>query len=708
MHQAVQTDFKLLFESVPGLYLILSPDLTIVAVSDAYLKATMTKRIEILGKGLFEAFPNNPDDPTATGVSNLRASLNSVLQDKMPHTMAVQKYDIRRPDGTFEERFWSPLNKPVLDEKKEILWIIHRVEDVTEFIRLKKEELKQMELTKDLKRQVEEMEMETYKRAQEIQLSNKFLLQEVKERKRLEEEFQKFNVDLEKQVEQKTAELSAALGQLKESEGKYKTIFYKSPLPKWIYDLETLRFLEVNEMAVEHYGYSEKEFRNMTIKDVRPKEDLALLMEDIQKIRPAAVTRHGVWRHLKKNGEIIFVETTAHSIDYNGRMVRMVVINDITENIKAEKQIAAERTLLRSLIDNLPVFIYVKDLQSRYIIANKALTGLVGAESEKDVIGKTVLDLFGADIAPVNFEEDKRIFEGGELVIDREEAILTKTGAKMWLLTSKVPLRDENHKIIGLIGISRDITEIKNAEILLKQLVESLEQQSAELLISNKELEQFAYVASHDLQEPLRMVSSFLELLERKLEAHLDDTTKQYIHYAVDGSERMKKLIQDLLLYSRVGTNKESWEEVDCNEILNNVINIFELPIHEKKAILDVKKLPVINAVKTQVQQLFQNLIGNALKYSGDKIPRIEVGCNEKEKMWQLYIKDNGIGIDPRFFEKIFVIFQRLHNRSEYSGTGIGLAICKKIVERHKGKIWVESEPANGSSFFIEIPKSKK
>src|SRR5689334_5047637 len=207
MPEIAQPDFKSLFESAPGLYLILLPDLTIVAVSDSYRNATMTKREEIIGRGLFEVFPDNPDDPAATGVSNLQASLNSVLQNKTTHTMAVQKYDIRRPDGTFEERYWSPLNKPVLNEKNEIAWIIHRVEDVTEFVRLKKEELKQLELTKDLKKQVEEMEMETYKRAQEIQLANKFLEYEVKERKKLEKYLEDFNEQLEEQVTVKTNQL---------------------------------------------------------------------------------------------------------------------------------------------------------------------------------------------------------------------------------------------------------------------------------------------------------------------------------------------------------------------------------------------------------------------------------------------------------------------------------------------------------------------
>jgi signal transduction histidine kinase len=233
----------------------------------------------------------------------------------------------------------------------------------------------------------------------------------------------------------------------------------------------------------------------------------------------------------------------------------------------------------------------------------------------------------------------------------------------------------------------------------------NLEKNTAELTASNKELERFAYVASHDLQEPLRMVSSFLHLLEKKMEGQLDETGKQYISFAVDGADRMKKLIQDLLEYSRVGTNTESTTEVDCNEIMDTVSSMLSLSIRELKATLTVKELPVIRAVHPQVLQLFQNLVGNALKYHSERPLEIEVGCNDKGRMWEFYVKDNGIGIDPKYFDKIFIIFQRLHNKTDYEGTGIGLSICKKIVEKHGGKIRVDSESGQGSTFYFSLPK---
>lgn len=257
------------------------------------------------------------------------------------------------------------------------------------------------------------------------------------------------------------------------------------------------------------------------------------------------------------------------------------------------------------------------------------------------------------------------------------------------------------------LAVVLDITERKRSELITRQLNIDLEKQAAELLASNSELERFAFVASHDLQEPLRMVSSFLRLLEKKLGDKLDPVNKKYIDFAVDGAERMKKLIGDLLEYSRTGNKTEVHEMVDCNNIMLNVRKLFALSIAESSANFAVNSLPVIEAVEAEMQQLFQNLVSNALKYHNGKSLRIEVGCTEEDQSWKFYVKDNGLGIDPKYFEKIFIIFQRLHNKSEYSGTGIGLSVCKKIVSRHGGEIWVTSELGKGSAFYFTIPKTK-
>jgi PAS domain S-box-containing protein len=383
------------------------------------------------------------------------------------------------------------------------------------------------------------------------------------------EQLDRFNQELESEVQLKTASLRA-------SEDKYKTLFYKSPLPKWIYDESTLGFLEVNEAAVRLYGYSQKEFLQMTIMDIRPEEDKPKLAEDVEEVRNnPGIEKASRWRHIKKNGQMIDVEIIAHPIDFSSRKARMVVVNDITE-------------------------------RNRY---------------------------------------------------DRE----------------------------------------------LRQLNDDLARRADELAASNAELERFAYIASHDLQEPLRMVSSFLQLLQKRYGGQIDAKADQYIHYAVDGAERMKALIMDLLEYSRVGTGKEGFGWVDTAAVMSEVGEIFREKIVTARARIEIGELPTIWGDKVQLAQLLQNLLSNALKYHSDQPPLIRIRAEGENGHWLFAVEDNGIGIDPLFFEKIFIIFQRLHNRNDYSGTGIGLAVCKKIVERHGGKIWVESDQQSGSTFFFTI-----
>jgi PAS domain S-box-containing protein len=266
--------------------------------------------------------------------------------------------------------------------------------------------------------------------------------------------------------------------------------------------------------------------------------------------------------------------------------------------------------------------------------------------------------------------------------------------------------RNDQKEAIRMIGATRDITIQKESEILLKELNDKLKIRAEELANSNVELERFAYVASHDLQEPLRMVSSFLQLLQKKYETQLDETANKYINLAVDGSNRMKRLINDLLQFSRITSSAIALQPIDTNEILAELQELFKLKLVACNGTLMVDDLPIINADKTPMMQLLQNLISNALKYkSVDRNPVIKVSAVEGLLEWTFMVEDNGIGIDPKFYEKIFVIFQRLHNKDEYSGTGIGLAICKKIVERFNGKIWLESEVGKGTKFYFTIPK---
>lgn len=349
------------------------------------------------------------------------------------------------------------------------------------------------------------------------------------------------------------------------------------------------------------------------------------------------------------------------------------------------------------------------DTDSNVVVrTGKGLKALFGYEPEEAMLDNNFwYKLIHTEDLPDVVKKQSAIMNNpSELYWEDEYRFLKKNGQYAYVYDKGFIIRNEAGKATRLIGATRDITERKENEALLLELNNRLKQRADELAASNIELERFAYIASHDMQEPLRMITSFLQLFKKKYEDQIDETAEQYIHFAVDGAERMKKLIMDLLQYSRVGSNKEDYEAINTNSLLKEVVNVFLSHIEETKATITIGELPAIRANKTQLFQLFQNLIGNALKYYGDKPPVIHISGKEEKNHFSFSVRDNGIGIKPIFFEKVFILFQRLHHKNEYSGTGIGLAICKKIIERHNGRIWVESEPGKGSCFYFTINKS--
>lgn len=264
------------------------------------------------------------------------------------------------------------------------------------------------------------------------------------------------------------------------------------------------------------------------------------------------------------------------------------------------------------------------------------------------------------------------------------------------MMGNATPLYDENGKPRGSVSAFIDITKNKDAEIKLGELLK-------ELARSNKDLEQFAYVTSHDLKEPLRMVSSFTQLLEKRYKGKLDQDADEFIKFIVDGTQRMQHLLDDLLEYARITEVKE-YEKVSLNEVVEECINNLKLAIEENGAIITIDTLPSIDANRTLMVQLFQNLIANAIKFQSEKTPKIHIYSKKKDNKYYISVEDNGIGINPKYQESIFKVFKRLHTADEYEGTGIGLSITQKIVAHHKGNIWVKSEPGKGSTFSFSIP----
>jgi light-regulated signal transduction histidine kinase (bacteriophytochrome) len=265
-------------------------------------------------------------------------------------------------------------------------------------------------------------------------------------------------------------------------------------------------------------------------------------------------------------------------------------------------------------------------------------------------------------------------------------------GSRVSILCFAVPIRDEGRNLGGIAAFV-DITDQKNAERALAR--------------SNEELKNFAYVASHDLQEPLRMVISYLSLLERRYHDRLDEQANEFIDFAVTGGKRMKVLIDDLLEYSRVDTQERPDTLVDMNELVSRTLRTLEASIKENEAEIFVSHLPTVSGDEQQLTQVLQNLVSNAIKFHGDRRPAIHIGCSHDQEKWICHVKDNGIGLNMEYSNRIFQMFQRLNSNEKYEGTGVGLAIVKKIVERHGGKVWVESEEGKGATFFFTLPKER-
>lgn len=381
-----------------------------------------------------------------------------------------------------------------------------------------------------------------------------------------------------------------------------------------------------------------------------------------------------------------------------GAYLRQEKINARLQREIDEHKLAEEKIRkLSYAVEQSPSAVVITDVNGNIEYVNQRFSRLTGYTAE-EVIGQNPRILKSDNTRP---ETHKALWE---TIMSGKEwhgifCNKKKSGELFWESTSISPVRDPGGTITHYVALKEDITDKKLAD-------EKLEYMMADIQRSNKELEQFAYVASHDLQEPLRMVSSYMQLLQRRYKDKLDNDANDFINYAVDGSKRMQELIRDLLAYSRVGSRPgKELEPIDTETVLDHAIRNLGVSIKESGAVITHGSMPTMFADGLQITQLFQNLISNAIKYCNEVPPRIHISAEQNKKAVTFSVSDNGIGIDPQYYERIFTIFQRLHSREKYSGTGIGLAICKKIVERHNGKIWVESLPGEGSTFYFTIPK---
>ncbi|MFA7241372.1 MAG: ATP-binding protein [Sulfuricellaceae bacterium] len=352
---------------------------------------------------------------------------------------------------------------------------------------------------------------------------------------------------------------------------------------------------------------------------------------------------------------------------------------------------------VRLLLDSTAEGIFGVDPAAKCTFCNHAALKMLGRATEQDVVGTDILAaILHTQADGVDKYPPLAALHTGENCTINNVLLWRADGSSFPADMSSYPMRS-NGAIVGAVISFHDITESKQAE-------QTLANKALELEHSNAELEQFAYVASHDLQEPLRMVSSYTQLLARRYKGKLDQDADDFIAYAVEGATRMQRLINDLLTFSRVASRGKPFEPVDLNRMLQETLEDLQIALEESGATITHDELPTVQADPSQLHHLLLNLLGNAIKFHGAQKPEVHVGARRQDGEWLFSVRDNGIGIAPEYFERIFVIFQRLHSREEYPGTGIGLAVCKRIVERHHGRIWVESEPGQGCTFWFTIP----
>lgn len=381
----------------------------------------------------------------------------------------------------------------------------------------------------------------------------------------------------------------------------------------------------------------------------------------------------------------------------NGRLIGVVEdFRDITPRIQARAAAKRAYAELNQIFDTAADGMRVIDRDFNVLRVNETFAILSG-RSKTEAAGKKCYEIFPGPLCRSSNCPLTRILNGEDRVeCDTDKQRLD--GTTVPCIVTATPFLDQIGRVIGIVEGFKDITERKRAEEILKSKTE-------ELARSNAELEQFAYIASHDLQEPLRVMTSYVQLLEKRYKDRLDLKAQDFINRAVNAADRMKTLINDLLSYSRLTTRAKPFEPTDCDEIVRRAIENLEISIRDNSARIILGRFPTVPADGSQLVQLFQNLISNALKFRTETPPEIHINAESRDGQWLFSVSDNGIGINMEYAQRIFEVFQRLHSRSKYPGTGIGLAICRKVVERHGGRIWVKSELGKGSTFYFTVLK---
>ena len=503
---------------------------------------------------------------------------------------------------------------------------------------------------------------------------------------------------------------------LVESEWKFRTV--SESANDWEYWLsENRQIVYMSPSSEKITGYGAQEFMNdpdLLTNIIHP-EDRPLFLNHIENLQDAS--HEGMeFRIVSKSGQMKWLAHICAPLYMQHKFLgRRISNRDITDHKMAEEALHESYEQIEDLYNNAPCGYHSLDRDGRFIRINNTELRWLGYNLDEVIDKMKFSDIITADSLKT-FEINFPIFKAQGWIRDLEFEMIRKDGTILPVLVNASAIKDNNGNYVMSRSTVYDITKRKQAEEELRKyrehLEELVEQRTAELkkmadelTRSNRDLKEFACVVSHDLKEPLQVIKGFLALFEKRYKDKLDEKANEIIRFTVDGAKRMQELIKDLLEYSQVGTKSKEFKPADCSLILNKAISNLKVSIEENGAVVTHDSLPIVMADTSQLSSLFQNLIGNAINFRASEAPGIHISAQRKGDEWLFSVSDNGIGIDPKFADKIFDVFQRLHSSEEYPGTGIGLAICKKIVEHHGGRIWVESEPGKGATFYFTIPE---